>query len=97
MGNAIVLYLILMFVVNRLLIPGSRLPLRNRRGPAGDAISQPTSRCFFKSSCTSTALAKSVPSTFPCHPPKPAAQPGGARNTLRRNELKIQQLRIFAI
>jgi len=94
MGYAIVLYVILLFVVNRLLIPGSQPALRNGRKPASDVISQPTSRFFFKSSCTGIPLAKSVPSTFPWHPPKTKIQPAGMRNTLRRNELGIQKLKI---
>jgi hypothetical protein len=94
MGYAIVLYVILLFVINRLLIPGSQPALRNGRKPAGDVISQPTSRFFFESFFTGIALAKSMPSTFPRHPPKPAVAPGGARNTLRRNELETGQLKI---
>jgi hypothetical protein len=50
-----------MFVVNRFLISGSRLTLRDRRSPSSDSISQSISRFFFKARAINNALAKAVP------------------------------------
>jgi hypothetical protein len=77
------------FVINRFLIPGSRLTLRNGRIPAGDSIPQSIPRFFFKALAMSIAIAGSVPADQAGH----ARNERALRNTLWQKALRIGWLK----
>jgi len=90
-ADAIVFYFILILIVNGFLMPGNRLPLRDRRIPATDSILQSIARFIFKACAIATALAKAVPATSLSANQWQQFQ-RAARNMLRRNVLQIRQL-----
>jgi hypothetical protein len=93
LADAIVLYIILLFLVNTLLTPASRPPLRNRRNPVTDLVSQPTSRYLSETSATDTVPARSVPFLSD----RNSQSVANARNTLRCNVLWCAEFPLFPV